>query len=236
MSERAEERGLPHGTAVVIPPAIDLQLFCPHPPRDDSDGVLQLVTVGRLHWVKGLEDAFRAVRLLVDRGHDVRYTVVGDGDEEPTAAAKLALRDLRLEDRVTLLGPRPRPQVPSILAAADVFVLPSLSEGISNAALEAMAVARPVVTTGVGGMSEAVRDGIDGYVVTPRDPAALAAALEQLLDRRRRHEMGTAAAQHVIADFSLERQVAHFELLYHEAVAARRVAGRHLSVVQRKTG
>jgi glycosyltransferase involved in cell wall biosynthesis len=232
MAERAEERGLPRGSAVVIPPAIDLRLFRRHPVRDDADGVLRLVTVGRVHWVKGLEDAFRAVRLLVDRGLDVRYTVVGDGDEEPTAAAKLALRDLRLEDRVTLLGPRPRPQMPSLLAAADVFVLPSLSEGISNAALEAMAIGRPVVATAVGGMSEAVRDSVDGFVVKPRDPAALATALEQLVDPGRRHAMGTAAAQRVSADFNLERQVPRFESLYEDAVASRRVTRRHLAPVK----
>ena len=215
----AEALGCDPRRAVVIHPAVDIYRFSPGPPRPASSP-LHVLSVGRLHWVKGYDYGLAAVRLLLDRGRDVRYTIVGGGDAAGRAAVHLAVRDLGLEDRVTLAGPVPQDEVRRLLRRVDVFLLPSLSEGMSNAVLEAMATGLPVVATDVGGMAELVREGTDGYLVPPRDPNALAARLECLLaDARAREEMGRQARTRVARDFTLDRQIDRFEALY-ERVAS----------------
>ena len=101
-----------------------------------------------------------------------------------------------------------------------MFVLSSLSEGISNAALEAMACGLPVVTTDCGGMREAIRDGVEGFVVPMRDPDAIAVALVRVAsDEGLRQRIGQAARQRIVEAFSIERQIRAFQALY-EATAA----------------
>ena len=121
-----------------------------------------------------------------------------------------------------------------------MFLLSSVSEGISNAALEAMACGLPLVTTDCGGMREAVRDGIDGFVVPLRDPRAMAAALARLArDEGLRQTMGNAARQRIVEHFSIETQIARFQALYREVIddvrqdrgRAITPTGRHAAVV-----
>jgi colanic acid/amylovoran biosynthesis glycosyltransferase len=166
----------------------------------------RLLTTGRLHWKKGLEYALLAVRELVDAGHDVVYEILGGGHEEERL--KFAVHDLGLDRNVSFLGRRSSTEVRAALERADVYLLPSLSEGISNAALEAMAMEVPLVTTSAGGMNEAVHDGIEGMVVPSRDPGAMARRIAELLrDGPRRAALGRAARARIESEFSLERQI-----------------------------
>jgi glycosyltransferase involved in cell wall biosynthesis len=105
------------------------------------------------------------------------------------------------------------------LQRADVFVLASLSEGISNAVLEAMACGLPIVTTDCGGMREAITDGVEGFVVPVRDSESMANALEKLIaDKVLRAEMGCRARERILGGFTLERQVEQFLAMYEELV------------------
>ena len=103
----------------------------------------------------------------------LRCILVGDGAERAAIEAAIA-RD-RLEDAVWLAGDRE--DIPALLACMDVFVLPSLGEGISNTVLEAMATGLPVIATRVGGNPELVQDGVSGLLVPAADAPALAAAI-----------------------------------------------------------
>lgn len=132
-----------------------------------------VLAVARLHPQKGLGYLLQAATLLPD----VRFLVAGDGParSELTHQAET----LRLGDRFQFLGERG--DVPALLRAADVFVLPSLYEGLPVSVLEAMAAGTPVVATAVGGTDEAVVDGESGILVPPRDPEALANAMREVL-------------------------------------------------------
>jgi glycosyltransferase involved in cell wall biosynthesis len=100
---------------------------------------------------------------------------------------------------------------------ADVYLSPSLSEGMSNAVLEAMAMAIPVVSTDVGGMPEAIHDGCEGLLVPPRDAAALSEKVALLLcDSQRRRQMGLAGRRQVERNFDLARQLDRFVAAYHD--------------------
>jgi glycosyltransferase involved in cell wall biosynthesis len=174
--------------------------------------------------LKGHEYALKAVRILLDRGYRVTLTIVGTAVAASQATGELqyAIRELDLTDSATLAPPCDRHGVRSALAAADVFVLPSLNEGVNNSTLEAMASGLPVVVTDVGGMREAVRDGVDGLVVPPRDSVALADAIERLIeDPGLCDAMGRAGARHARESFDIQRQIDGIEALYEELVSGR---------------
>ena len=130
--------------------------------------------------MKGYEFALQALAQVRRAGVEIEYTIIGNSDDKELLIVLATVRDLDLEPHVHIRGRLSRNEVVEALQAADVFLLASLSEGLSTATLEAMAVGLPVVVTDVGGMREAVTDGVEGRVVPPRDPAALAAALLEL--------------------------------------------------------
>ncbi|HWP35157.1 MAG TPA: glycosyltransferase [Thermodesulfobacteriota bacterium] len=175
-------------------------------------------TVGTLLPVKGHADLLEAVARLAPAVPDLTALICG----RPLVLEPLAARAaaLGIADRVRFLGYRD--DVPALLAVMDVFVLPSLSEGLSLALLEAMAAGLPVVATAVGGNPEVVRDGESGFLVPPRDPGALAERIGRLLrDRALARRLGLAAARRVRQEFSLDAMVQRYEALYARHLARR---------------
>lgn len=176
-------------------------------------------TVGRFVPPKGHTYLLDAIVRLQSQFPDVKTLVVGDGAllrpmEEKAQA-------LGLSDAVVFTGIRR--DVPEILALLDVFVLPSLWEGLPIALLEAMAAGLPVVATRVGGVPEVVEDGVTGLLVPPRDPDALAEAITRLLrDPDLRCKMGQAGRERVESEFSVEKMVRKTETLYEEVLTHER--------------
>ena len=212
MKTEAIQFGLDPGKAWVIVPAVDPEFFQPQP-QPTRPGPFQLVTTGSLRWVKGYEYALVAIRRLLDAGILVDYHLIGDGPERQRLL--FTINDLELEGRVSLHGRQPSQEVKRLLQQADAFLLSSLSEGISNAALEAMACGLPVVTTDCGGMREVVSDGVEGYVVPVRDPEAMAAAVARLAaDREKCRRLGQAARERVLRQFNLKQQVEQFTSMF----------------------
>lgn len=212
----AEKYGLAPSKARVIRPAVDPEFFKPVPYRKEV-GNLQIVSVGNLVWVKGYEYALLAIRHLLDQGISLNYHIIGDGSAYQQIL--YTIYDLCLEKSVTLHGRKTPSEVQEILLHSDVFLLSSLSEGISNAVLEAMACGLPVVTTDCGGMREVVTDGREGFVVPVREPEQMATKLATLAhDLELRRAMGAAARQRIVQDFSLAQQIEQFCLLFKQAV------------------
>jgi glycosyltransferase involved in cell wall biosynthesis len=113
-----------------------------------------------------------------------------------------------------------RSDIPAILGAADVAVMPSLNEALSNVVLESMAAAAPVVATRVGGTPEALTDGATGLLVSPGDAGAIARAVSRLLDDRDlAARLGRAARVRIAEQFSVARMVSATEALYAELLA-----------------
>jgi glycosyltransferase involved in cell wall biosynthesis len=182
-------------------------------------------TIGRLEDRKGQEQLLMALRALAARGNGSRPQglIVGDG---PLRAALVErARSLGVAADVRFAGTVG--DVRPMLAAMDVFVLPSWAEGMSNALMEAMAAGRPVVATAVGGNTEVVTDGHTGLLVPAGDPEAIAAAVRDLLEEpTRASRLATAAREFVRDRFGARARVAELERLYEERLAlrARRVA------------
>jgi L-malate glycosyltransferase len=176
-----------------------------------------IVTVANLRATKGYPDLLTAARSLADRGVKARFVIVGQG---PMEAEIRELRDaLGLADHVDLLGFRA--DAIDVVGGCDLFALPSHFEGYPIAIMEALAVGLPVVATAVGGVPQAVRDGVEGRLVPPRRPDLLAQALESLvLDPDRRGLMGAAAARHG-REYDIVDAVRRTEQIYRERVATR---------------
>lgn len=155
-----------------------------------------LVTVGRLEAVKGLDVLFDAVTLAAASRPCLRVVIAGEGEEGERLSARIAA-DATLSERVLLAGYVP--SAPALMAVCAVYCLPSLSEGLNTTILEAMALGRPVVATSVGGAPEVIEDGVSGRLVPPRDPRALARAIESMLSdaegARRMGDAGRAVAE-----------------------------------------
>jgi glycosyltransferase involved in cell wall biosynthesis len=156
-----------------------------------------VLTPARFHEQKGHAYLLEAAAQVPD----ATFVFAGEGELRP--AMERRARELGVMDRCMFLGHRA--DVPALLAAADLFVLPSLFEGLPVSVLEAMAAERPIIATAVGGTDEAVVDGATGLLVPPRDAVALAAAISRLraepaLARR----LARAGRARVEADFSSE--------------------------------
>lgn len=212
IKSEAMKYGLAPEKARVIRPAVDPDFFQPVA-RSHSNNDFTIISVGNLVWPKGYEYALQAIRMLVDQKIFVSYHIIGDGPERQRVL--YTIDDLSLHDQVHLHGSLSPAEVRSQLQQADVFLLASLSEGISNAALEAMACGLPVVTTDCGGMPEAVTDGVEGFVVQVRDSSAMAMALARLASNTSlRQSLGGAARQRVCQHFTLDHQIRGFVSLF----------------------
>lgn len=171
-------------------------------------------TVANLRPVKGYPHLFAAARRVLDRHPGVRFVTVGQGPQEDEVRA--LHRELDLGEGVLVLGHR-RDAV-AIMGACDVFCLASLQEGLPVALMEALALGLPVVATGVGGITEVVDDGVEGLLVAPASPQALAEAILAVLgDEDLRRSMAAAAAERGAA-LSIDAAVASTEALYRQLV------------------
>jgi glycosyltransferase involved in cell wall biosynthesis len=204
-----QEIGLDPAKVRVVANGVDiaaLDAARPGPPVRRELGLPEDVPViglvGRLdHWGKGHKELFTAMARIRER-YPVHALIVGGGRRE--AEVRQLAENLGLADAVLFLGQRQ--DVPDLLNAMDVFVLPSYSEGVSLALLEAMAAGRPVIASAVGGLPEVVTDGDTGLLIPPRDADALAGALERLLgDPAWAQQLGASARDHVREHYSLER-------------------------------
>jgi glycosyltransferase involved in cell wall biosynthesis/ribosomal protein S18 acetylase RimI-like enzyme len=160
-------------------------------------------TIGRLIANKGLRELFEAAALIRAHEPNVRFLVVGDADPEKDHAIPPA-ELLAAHEHVVFAGWRD--DVPDVLAAMDVFVLPSWREGMPRAAIEAAAMARPLVLTNIRGCREVARDGKEGLLVPARDPRPLAAAVSMLAaDPALRRRLGEAARARALERFDENR-------------------------------
>lgn len=184
--------------------------FAPDGGNSGGDGFpIRLLTVSRVDPRKGLRHLPPALADLMRRGHDVRLTIVGPpvgkmGEEERDRVLASA-SELGIADRIDFSGPRTLPQVLSIAREHDLFVLPTLpGEGVPRVLLEAMASGLPIVVSDVAGVPTLVQHEVNGLLVPPADPPAIADAVERLIRdgdlRRRLIATGNRAARAHTAD------------------------------------
>jgi glycosyltransferase involved in cell wall biosynthesis len=221
---------------VVIRNGVDLTRFSEAPQIDRvrrefalPAGAPIVAVASRLSRMKGLEQFLEAAAVIAQRSTEARFLIIGEPppfdlgylDELKSLAGRLGIGD-----RVIFTGLRS--DVPTLLAGANVAVMPSLNEALSNALLESMAAGAAVVATRVGGTPEALVDGENGLLVPPDDVAALSGAVTRLLEAPElAARLGRAARQSIADRFSIERMVETTESLYGDLLTrAARKPGR----------
>lgn len=185
----------------------------------------QIVGVGRLVEKKGFADLIEACARLAVRGRDFHCQIAGVGPLEAELRAAIARHSL--EQRVTLLGALTQAEVRRLVAGASVLAAPCVvaadgnRDGLPTVLVEAMALGTPCVATDVTGIPEVVRDGRTGLAVPQRDPEALAAALETLMDEPGlRVSLAATARRLVESDFDIRRNTSRIRDLFGSAGAA----------------
>jgi glycosyltransferase involved in cell wall biosynthesis len=216
------ENGLPPGNVTSVPTGVDGDRFHPGSKPEarralglDAGGALVGIVATLRSW-KGHLDLVEAFSLVAPKFPDARLVIVGDGPMRDAIVARISERGLG--SRTILAGRQQRPE--DWLRALDLFCLPSYAnEGVPQAIVQAMLTALPVVTTPVGSIGEAVTDGETALMVPPRDPPAIAAAIERLLgDPELGLRLGDAARRDASRRFGLDSMISRMEHVFRDCL------------------
>ncbi len=188
-------RRLPFNRVTFLPNAVSTPPADGLAPRARSTTRKTILFVGRLSHEKGVDILLRAFAHSLAGRDDTRLLILGDGPDR--GENEQLARDLGIADRMEFLGFQR--DVPAFYRCADLFVLPSRSEGVPLSLLEAMAAGLPLVATRVGGVPDVILDGISGCLVPPEDPRALGAALVNTLDNPEAAAAMAESAREVVA-------------------------------------
>lgn len=209
------EQGIPEAIIHVISPAIATNFFIrenPHIPKP----YLQLLTVGRLHWIKGLDYTLEALSLLHQKGIAFRYMIIGSGPEEERL--RFTAHQLGIADLVTFAGMQTPETIKEHLEQTDLYVQYSIQEGFGNAVLEAQAMGVYCIVSDAEGLRENVEEGVTGSVVEKRNPMALTQKIYDYsqLTKQEVAKRRLQAIERVNLNFSIVQQQTHFMRFYHD--------------------
>ena len=215
--------GAPRRRIRVVPCGVDTDAFAPDGPGLPRGGRPRLVSVGRLVRRKGVDETIAALAAVPEAELVVAG---GSGPDDPDRQRLAALAaEHGVGERIRFLGALPREQVPELLRSADVVVCVPWYEPFGIVPLEAMACARPVVASAVGGLADTVLDGVTGMHVSPRRPRELAATLRRLLASPvLRASFGAAGQDRALARYGWDRVAAATADVYEQVVARGPVA------------
>jgi glycosyltransferase involved in cell wall biosynthesis len=219
------QKDVPEAQIVSIPTGIDMQRFDPQAVAGGlrqelglPEGVPLIGTVGILRYRKGHHILLNAIPRVLERFPEAVFVFAGNGPQE--AALHAAITERGLDGKVLMLGLRN--DIPNILKSIDIFVLPTLQEALGTSFIEAMAMEKPVVGSGVDGVFEVINDGVNGFLVNPGDAEGLADALLRLLsDPSMARQMGVAGRKMAEEHFSVEVMCERMLELYWQLVGRR---------------
>ncbi|MBN1882206.1 MAG: glycosyltransferase family 4 protein [Deltaproteobacteria bacterium] len=178
---------------------------------------LRIVAVSWFRPVKSLDTLARSLVILKNRGVPFRAIIIGGGSEGKDAVQSI-IDEGGISQNTELTGAVSRDEVLAYLARSDIFALPSISEGVPVAMMEAMAMELPVVATNIMGLSEIVDDGVSGFLVPKQEPDAMADKLELLLrDDQLRLSMGREGRRLIIDGYNIHKNVVRIESLFSDA-------------------
>jgi glycosyltransferase involved in cell wall biosynthesis len=210
--------GIPAEKVIAIPTGIDISRFDPDKYNENLRQGLRLKsdvpivgTIAILRRKKGHHILLDAIPLILQKIPEAVFVFAGDGPQRQNITNKI--KNSGLSDRVFLLGLRK--DIPNILKSIDVFVLPTLQEALGTSFIEAMAMGKPVIGTDVGGVSEVIKDGLNGYLAEPNNPHALAdAVIRMLRDKEKAKIMGMEGRKIVEQNYTVEKMCEKMYALY----------------------
>lgn len=213
MKQSLLQNGISASQIVKITPAIDHNLF-QETSKTKQNSNLQMVTIARLHWVKGLEYTLEALALFKQKEIPFHYTIVGDGIEKERL--QFAVHQLGLTNDVTFVGKLQPESVKEMLKSIDVYIQYSIQEGFCNSVLEAQAMGKLCIVSDADGLTENVIDGVTGFVVPKRNPVSLAEKLFEVSKKpsSEKETMIRRAIERIKLEFAIEEQIKEFIRFY----------------------
>lgn len=199
-------------TNQIITPAVDVSRLPENKYRRGD--VARIISVGRLHWVKGLTYVLEALSILKENNISFEYTIIGEGAESQELG--FAIHQLGLTDYVFMLGRKTHDETKQLMAEADIYIQYSLSEGFCNAVLEAQSLGLLCVVSDGGALPENVIDTRTGWVVPKRSPYLLATKIEKIINLPLEEQMQVRqeARKRVQNNFNLKKQELEFKTFY----------------------
>ena len=201
---------------------IELNEYCPNNSNQSSNYIRKeyairatdvlIGAIGRLVWQKGFEYFITSLPEIIKTHPDIKVIFVGDGPFRDNL--ENLCRQLGVEDKTIFTGYRS--DIKGILSAIDIKVIPSLAEGFPMVTLEAMAMEKPIVATRIDGITEQITNGVEGILVPPGDPVALATAINAIIENKElARSLGSAARKRVEREFTVEKMITETEKVYH---------------------
>jgi glycosyltransferase involved in cell wall biosynthesis len=205
--ESFDERGIS-----VIPFGVDTEVFKPARLEQRREGC-EILYAGSLYPLKGVHDLIRATSNVRKRGLEAELTIVGEGQQKEALIA--LTRALDIEEHVKFEGFVPYSSMPKYYKRSDIFCFPTLGEPFGKAVIEAMACGKPVIATNAGGPSEIIQDKVDGILVPPSNPEAIAQQIIRLLENKNeRRRLGERARETAVNRFSWSKIAEKYHQLY----------------------
>lgn len=177
IAKEAEKYGADYSKITVIHPAVNSDLINQSLQRGNykTGKSINIISIGRCHWKKGYTFALDAMDILKKNGIQFHYTIIASGKDDENI--NYQINDLDLNKFVTFINGLPHEDIIRKLLISDLFILPSIEEGISNAVLEAMALRIPVISTDCGGMKEVIKNRENGFIVPVRESSFMASEI-----------------------------------------------------------
>ncbi|MBC8196779.1 MAG: glycosyltransferase family 4 protein [Candidatus Marinimicrobia bacterium] len=220
IAREAEKYGAVSKKIKVIPPAVKIDLikkifFQNHTYKNDE---LKIISVGRCHWKKGFTFALDAMAILKKKVSNFQYTIIAGGKDEENLLFQI--HDLGLSENVTFINGLPHQRVIKKISESNIFLLPSVEEGISNAVLEAMALGIHVISTNCGGMAEVIENKINGFLVEVREPLQISTAIQSFINssNNEKMELVNHAQKTIRENHLLNRQINEMVTLYSSTI------------------
>ena len=221
IAEEAEKYGADINKITVINPAVDEKLLNYKADKVNNldSEILHIISVGRCHWIKGYTFVLDAMSILSKEKVDFNYTIIAGGRDQENILYQI--HDLGLNECVSFINDDlSHDEVLKKISECDLFLLPSLEEGISNAVIEAMALGLPVISTDCGGMGEIIKNGENGFLVPVRDADSMAGTIRKFidLDEMKKNNIIFNARETIKHNHLLFYQVDQFKSFYSKIV------------------
>ncbi len=224
-AERLKKNVISENKVKVVQNAVNVQDFCHKTDANllkyelkHNEDKRVVLTVARMDKLKGHKYLIEAAPLVPD----AIFLLAGDGPER--AKMEERARELGVADRVVFLGSRN--DIPELLSACDVFILPSILEGLPLSILEAMSASKPVIATDIGGTNEIIIDGENGLLVPPGDSKALAEKIKLLLsDKSLAKRLAVSGKERVLREFSTEIMIERITNIYRDVIERKKITG-----------
>jgi colanic acid/amylovoran biosynthesis glycosyltransferase len=201
----------------IITPAVDLdKIKQPENVQVKSSVQLKILTIGRLHWIKGIDDLIETAFALKQHGIDFEWNIIGGGDQKHEERYKFHVYQKQLENQVKFIGKLSHKETLSHLNTTDIYVQTSLSEGFCNAVLEAQALGKLCLAYDAGALSENILNKKTGWLVPKGLPTLLADKILEViqLDGQTKKSIQQKAVERVQSKFSLQQQKEKFHEFY----------------------